>query len=92
MKKRLLSLLLAIVMVIGILPAQAFAAEQIPLTETEPSEELRDSGKFYLATATAELSEAEAGWYLLRVVRTSPPTTAGITRCPFPTAACSIRG
>ena len=69
MKKRLLSLLLTIVMVIGILPAQAFAAEQIPLTETEPSEELRDSGKFYLATATAELSEAEAGWYLLRVVR-----------------------
>ena len=67
--KRILCTILAAVMLLGLLPAQAFAAESIPLPETELSEELTESGVFYLASQAASLSENENGWYLLRVAR-----------------------
>ena len=67
--KRILCTILAAVMLLGLLPAQALAVEAIPLPETELSEELTESGVFYLASQAASLSENENGWYLLRVAR-----------------------
>ena len=78
--KRLLCIVLTAVMLLGLLPAQGFAAEALLLPEDETSAELREDGAFYLATSAAELAEAEDAQYLLRVARGGDAADAATVR------------
>lgn len=69
--KRILSLFLAIVICISVMPLQVFAAGgvAIPLPETEIEEDILRSDVFYIASPSAQLPEGSGAAYLLRIGR-----------------------
>ena len=69
--KRLLSTALALTMLIGMVPTQAFAVQEtaVYLPEIEIGPDILDHDVFYLATATAEVREDGNFVYLLKVGR-----------------------
>ena len=80
LRRRLTSLFLALVMLTGLVPAQAFAKETITLPEDELTEELTAGGDFYLASSSASLAEEEDGQYVLRIARGGDATEAAAVR------------